>query len=183
MTEPSFAKSFEEFAKPMIAGNKSPEETIAFYLSGVDALNAALNGLSDADLDLARAEGKWSIRQIAHHIVDGDDIWSMVVKAMIGNPGCTFVLDWYDQDPWVQEMNYRKRPVDVTLALFRARRYQIAEILHHVPDVWERSARIVMRQIPAGLQWTVAFTVLVQACHTLWHIEQIRQTRQVHTRL
>ena len=182
MAERTISGSFEEFAQSILAEKKAPEDIITLYMSSVDMLATALSGLTEADLDLARADGKWTIRQIVHHIVDGDDIWSVCIKSMIGNPGGAFALDWYDQDSWVKAMEYQKRPINEALALFRARRNHIAELLHHLPDPWEKGTRIVMRQIPEGLQWTVSFTVLLQVCHTLWHIEQIRETRQVHGR-
>lgn len=101
---------------------------------------------------------------------------------MIGHPGCTFGLDWYEQDSWVQAMGYQKRPIEPALALFRARRQHIAELLHHLPDAWERDAQIVARHAPDGFRRTVSEAVFIQAHHVPWHIEQICETRRVHGR-
>ncbi len=182
MTEQTAAQTFRDYVEQMLVQKMSPEETIALYVTGADRLAAALAGLTETDLDLSRAEDKWTIRQIVHHIVDGDDIWSMCIKVMTGHPGCTFGIDWYEQDSWVQAMGYQKRPIEPALALFRARRQNIAELLHNLPDAWERNARIMARYAPEGFQSTVAETVFIQAYHVLWHVEQIRMTRQVHGR-
>ncbi|MBX6341716.1 MAG: VOC family protein, partial [Thermomicrobiaceae bacterium] len=51
---------------------RSPEEIVALYAEGPAALERALAGLDGADLDLARAPGAWTIRQIVHHVADSD---------------------------------------------------------------------------------------------------------------
>ena len=59
---------------------KSPankDSVIARYIEGPKLLERALAGLTEADLDTAPAKGGWSIRQIVHHLADGDDLWKM----------------------------------------------------------------------------------------------------------
>ncbi len=57
---------------------------MARYAEGVYALDEVLEGLSDQGLDLSRDQGKWTIRQIVHHIVDAEDIWKSCIKAALG---------------------------------------------------------------------------------------------------
>src|SRR5579863_5771919 len=52
-----------EFLAPV---NRSPEETIALYAQGPYELEAALDGLTQDDLDLTLTAGSWSIRQNVH---------------------------------------------------------------------------------------------------------------------
>jgi hypothetical protein len=62
---------------------KSPankNSVIARYIEGPTLLERALTGLKEADLDTAPSKGGWTIRQIVHHIVDGDDIWKTCIK-------------------------------------------------------------------------------------------------------
>ena len=77
-------------------GNEmTKQEIIAQFKSGPEQLEAALSNLSETDLDLCREKGKWSIRQIVHHIADAEDLWKMCIKAAAGNPGCTFDFSWF----------------------------------------------------------------------------------------
>jgi uncharacterized damage-inducible protein DinB len=58
---------------------------LAKYLEGPALVEQALAGLQDADLDVSPSQGGWTIRQIVHHIVDGDDLWKACIKAALGN--------------------------------------------------------------------------------------------------
>ena len=51
------------------------DSLITQYTDCLAELRAALAELAESDLDLALPEGGWTIRQIVHHIVDGDDLW------------------------------------------------------------------------------------------------------------
>jgi hypothetical protein len=56
----------------MTETTETKEAIVARYASGTLAAEDALAGLTEADLDRTRAEGKWSIRQIVHHIADAE---------------------------------------------------------------------------------------------------------------
>ena len=55
-----------------------PEEkdkVLELFKQGPCILENALASLSDIELDYAPLNGGWTIRQIIHHIADGDDLW------------------------------------------------------------------------------------------------------------
>jgi hypothetical protein len=62
-----------EYQHQVMEQNLSQAEILRRYLSGADELWAAIEGLSEADLDLARAPDKWTIRQYVHYIVADDN--------------------------------------------------------------------------------------------------------------
>ena len=72
---------------------------LARYREGPALLERTLAGLQDSDLDISLSQGGWTIRQIVHHIVDGDDLWKSGIKAALGNPGVDFTLAWYWEQP------------------------------------------------------------------------------------
>ncbi len=85
--------------------NLRSENVLCRYAEGPARLEAALAGLTEAQLDLTLAAGGWSIRQIAHHVVDGDDLWKTPIKAALGCPSEPFSLLWYwdhPQDEWAE---------------------------------------------------------------------------------
>lgn len=63
------------------------EQVLDLYRAGPDRLNAALAGLDEAGLDLERAPGKWTIRQIVHHLVDSDLATFQVIRMALALPG------------------------------------------------------------------------------------------------
>ncbi len=164
---------------PMNAA-ESQTSIVAGYAEGPAELKQALAGLQDADLDAPPVQGGWTIRQIVHHIVDGDDLWKMCIKAALGNEQGEFTLEWYwmvPQDIWADRWAYAGRPIDVSLALFKATRAHVTQLLAHVPDAWSRS--ITLRK-PSGetTRLTVGAVVEMQAHHLQHHVRRILAIRK-----
>jgi hypothetical protein len=158
-------------------------EIIAGYASGIQAVDDALVGLTEADLDLARAEEKWTIRQIVHHIADAELLWEVAIKSALGNCGCLFDASWYIIDnKWAEPLLYATRPIDSAVELYRAIRHQILELLEWVPGAWEKYILFHWANPDQTNKWTVGDIVSWQSRHVMIHVEQILETRQVHGR-
>jgi hypothetical protein len=158
------------------------EAIIASYADGPNQLEAATAGLSERELDIAESDGTWTIRQIVHHVADGDDIWKVFIKRAIGNPGGEFDLQWYwamPQDEWVKSWAYARREIGPSLSLFRANRGHIVQLLEHIPEVWERSL-LVRWADGEEEEVKVGWVVKMQAEHVPGHVDDIRRARQVH---
>ena len=144
------------------------------YLQGPAALEQAVADLRDLDLDAPPSQGGWTIRQIVHHVVDGDDLWMTGVKAALGNEEGEFTLEWYwtvPQDVWADRWSYARRPLDVSFALFRATRAHIAQLLEHVPDGWSRSVSV---RTPQGTERiSVRAVIEMQVDHVAHHLKRI----------
>jgi hypothetical protein len=154
-------------------GNESA--VLARYAQGPEQLELALAGLDGPGLDASGSQGGWTVRQIVHHIVDGDDIWKLCIKSALGSEDGEFTLGWYwalSQDVWADRWRYSARSIDVSLALFRANRGHVLQLLKHVPDAWQRSIRM---RTPDGMieRVTVGRAIQIQAEHAMHHVEQI----------
>ena len=159
----------------------STEQLLARYLSVPDAVESALSGLADAMLNISRAPGAWTIRQIVHHIVDADDMTKGIIKAALGQSGCVYRLDWYDPgNRWAQTLEYARRPVAPALALLRANHRQLEDLLRHLPDGWERFGVIKRDASAPENKITVAQLMEKQTAHALHHIQQIAMTRHMN---
>jgi catechol 2,3-dioxygenase-like lactoylglutathione lyase family enzyme len=160
---------------------RAPEEMLARYARGPDDVEAALAGLSDTDLDLKRAPGEWTIRQIVHHLVDGDTLQLLPrAKMALTEPGRSVATDAWDQDVWATTL-YARLPIAPALALLRATRRYVVQLVGLYPDTWERSVAI-RRQEGEGRQITIGEMIGGLAQHTYEHIDEIQQTRRVHGR-
>jgi hypothetical protein len=158
------------------------EAIIATYADAPNQLETAIAGLSERELDIAESDGTWTIRQIVHHVADGDDIWKVFVKMAIGNPGSEFDLQWYwamPQCEWAKSWAYATREIGPSLALFRANRGHIVQLLEHLPEVWERGL-LVRWSDEEEEEVKVAWVVGMQAQHVLGHVDDIRRARTVH---
>jgi catechol 2,3-dioxygenase-like lactoylglutathione lyase family enzyme len=160
---------------------RTPEETLARYVHGPDDVEAALAGLTEADMDLTRAPGEWTIRQIVHHLVDGDTLQLLLpTKMALTEPGRSVVLDTWDQDMWAATL-YARLPLAPALALLRATRQYIVQLVGLYPDAWERSVAI-RRGDEVSRQFTIGEMIASLARHTAVHIDEIQQTRRAHGR-
>ena len=161
-------------ATPMLSS-----EIISHYADGPARLEAALSGLTDSELDLSLAEDAWTIRQIVHHIADGDDLWKMCIKAALGNSDGPFTLQWYWDKPqmeWSASWRYAIRSVESSLTLLEANRHHIVELLESVPDALEKSIRL---QPPHGneVHITVREVLEMQVRHMTGHTQDIQAIR------
>jgi uncharacterized damage-inducible protein DinB len=151
------------------------ESIIARYIEGPALLRRVLSDLKESDFDTSPTKGGWSIRQIVHHLADGDDLWKICIKQALGNEQSEFSLDWYralTQDTWADRWAYTQRSVDVSLSLLEATRKHIVQLLEHVPDGWNKS--VGFRE-PNGeiVRVSVGFIIEMQAKHVVHHLKQV----------
>ena len=155
--------------------NEDRDAILARYREGPGLLERTIAGLQDRDLEASLSQGGWTIRQIVHHIVDGDDLWKSGIKAALGNSGVDFTLAWYWEQPqtiWADRWAYAHRSLDVSVALLRASRAHVQQLLEQVPDGWSRSVRLLR---PAGEpeSLSVGAVVEMQTDHLEHHVKQI----------
>ena len=158
------------------------EKILARYAGGPSQLQKSLRGLTESDLDMAPSAGGWSIREIVHHIADGDDIWKFFIRMALGNENAEFQLDWYQALPqieWASKWAYARPRVNTSLDLLKVNRTHILNLLDHRPEGWELSAKI---REPNGkiTGLTVGFVIEMQADHVFHHIRRIREIRREH---
>ena len=150
------------------------------YSEGPRLLERSIAELDDEQLDAPPVRGGWTIRQIVHHVVDGDDIWKVGIKAALGNEAGEFALDWYrtlPQESWADRWAYAHRPLEVSVELFRAIRRHIVELVGQVPEAWSRTIGV---RKPDGTVETVSvgFKIEMQADHVEHHVTRILEIRK-----
>ena len=152
------------------------------YAQGPAQLEAALAGIAESNLDLAAEPDAWTIRQIIHHVADGDDLWKTCLKAALGRGESSFDLRWYWARPqmeWSEIWMYASRSIASSLALLHANRRHVLDLVRSCPDAWDRS---IWLQHPQGRaeRITVGEILEMQARHVFEHIEEIQAIRKAH---
>ncbi len=153
---------------------RSPEQVLALYETGPDALDAALTGLSEAELNLASSPGGWTIRQIVHHLADLEAATLGQIMMAFAEPGRVYQGNPFSPDTWATSLDYAGRPIGASVQLLRAIREHVVQLAHHLPDVYERSSRE-----PDGRDDAISLTLGMLGGHALEHIEEIRETRRL----
>ncbi len=152
------------------------------YAAGPEMVAKAIQELTEEQLDLKLSADSWSIRQLVHHIADGDYLWKEFLLRAMGEPEKEFSLEWYwclPQDEWVKRWSYAERDVAHSLALFRANRQHTLELLEQVPGLWERCLLIPKRD-GGQERVSVGEVVEMQAGHVMGHVEDIQKIREAY---
>jgi hypothetical protein len=156
------------------------QQILRQYAAGPDLVQAVLQGLEGDQLDMTLTEDGWSIRQLVHHIADGDYLWKEFLLRAAGDPEREFTLEWYwrlPQDEWVKRWSYAQRDVTHSLALFKANRHHTLELLKQVPWLWEKC--LLIPTLQGGQERvSVGKVVEMQSHHVEGHVEDIQKIRQ-----
>jgi uncharacterized damage-inducible protein DinB len=155
-------------------------KVIDLFKQGYDILEKSIAGSSDKELDYAPSSSGWTIRQIVHHLVDGDDLWKIGIKIALGDQQVEFSLKWYlalPQTEWAKKWGYENRSIDISLALFKANREHIIQLLETIPDSWTKSVQFIepddkIEIVPVG------FVIQMQADHVVHHVIRIAEIRK-----
>src|SRR5581483_3448129 len=109
---------------------------VAQYKNGYRAVADALAGATDAELDARPAPGKWSAREIVHHLADSEMTSAICLRLLVATENVS--IAGYDQDVFARRLHY-DRPIAASLAAFKAARDTTAEILDRLTDAdWTR---------------------------------------------
>jgi uncharacterized damage-inducible protein DinB len=149
-----------------------------------ERLEAAIAGLDETQLDLRLGTGGWSIRETVHHTVEGELMWQVFLRAILGTDGIEFPIQWYftiSQDEWAKRWAYGKRAVEPTLELLRGSTASLVELLRNVPaEAWEHHGRVIWPGHNQETRLTVRDIVLMHIRHMDQHIADIQAIRTAH---
>jgi hypothetical protein len=112
------------------------EKLIAQYRDGYATIAEALLKISDEELDGRPAPGKWSVREIVHHLADSEMTAAIRIRRLLAEDRPE--IKGYDQDEFARRLHY-DRPHEISLELFKYVRESTAELLERMsPSDWLR---------------------------------------------
>ena len=159
----------------------SREQITALYASLPERLATAVSELSDDQLDLTGGPDEWSIRQIVHHLADGQAVWSLCMRLAIGAPGAAIQFDWYPgNEVWAERMRFAERSIGPSLASLQALHQETVESLVLIPEAWERQVIIGVPGSGDERAFSVAQIVDFTAEHFVEHLDEIEGIRGIH---
>jgi hypothetical protein len=146
------------------------EALIDRYEDGFAAVSAALEAITDAELEAREAPGEWSPREIVHHLADSEMTSALRLRLLIAQDAPTLL--GYDQEAFVRHL-YPDRPIAPSLAAFEAARAATAPILRRLSEEqWRRAGT----HSESG-RYTVEDWLRIYGVHAHDHADQIRRTR------
>ena len=140
------------------------------YRAGVGEVEAALEGADDAELDAVPADGEWSARMVVHHLADSESNAYVRVRTLLAEDEP--FIQGYDEGLFARRLHY-DRPVEASLAVFRAVRASTAELLDRLGDEdWSHAGTHSESGAYSMDDWLEMY-----AAHASDHAEQIRRAR------
>jgi isopentenyldiphosphate isomerase len=140
------------------------------YREGYRQVEEALAGATEAELDARPRPGKWTAREIVHHLADSEMTSAIRLRRLLAEDGATIV--GYDQEEFARRLHY-DRPIAASMAAFKAARESTAEILDRMTDAeWAREGT----HSESG-RYTVGHWLEIYADHAHNHANQIKAAR------
>lgn len=152
----------------------TPEERndlIAAYAAGYEEVAQALNGFPADSLGARPIPGKWSAREIVHHLGDSEGTSAFRLRKLLveDNP----IIEGYDQDKFATMLRYNERDMAPALEAFRYARESTLPLLQAMSeDDWQRAGTHTESGHYSTEKW-----LTIYAMHAHKHAEQIRRLR------
>jgi hypothetical protein len=133
-------------------------EAIAAIAALPESLRAAVDGLSDEQIDTPYREGGWTVRQLVHHVADSH--MNAYVRIRLA-----LTEDWptikpYHEGQWANLADARTLPVEVSLSLLKSLHERWAFLLESLSESdWQRGythpemERQTLDQVAALYSW------------------------------
>jgi len=102
------------------------QQLIAQYKDGYRVVADALVKISPEELDARPGAGKWTAREIVHHLADSEMTAAVRFRLLLAEESPA--IKGYDQDRFADRLYYT-RPHEASLELFRATRAATAELM------------------------------------------------------
>ena len=157
----------------------SPEERsrlIDRYEAGYQEVVDGLEGFPADALGTHPFPGKWSAREIVHHLADSETASALRLRKLLAEEYP--VIHGYDQETYAILLRYNLREdIRPSLEAFRAARETSAQLLHTMGDEdWSLAGW----HTEAGV-YTVTRWLQIYAAHAHDHAAQIRRLREAVT--
>ena len=146
-------------------------QLIEQYKDGYRAVSAAIAGATDAELDAKPGPGKWSAREIVHHLADSEMTSAVRLRLLVAEERA--LIRPYDQEEFARNLYY-DRPIVNSLLAFEAARTSTADLLDRLSDAdWAKEGTH-----PEHGRYGVERWLEIYADHAHNHAGQITRARQ-----
>lgn len=142
-------------------------DVVATLVRQGESLGALLDGLPEARGDHRYASGKWTIREVAGHIMDTERV--MAYRALRFARGDATALASFDENAWAASGEHGTRTLGSLVAEFRAVRAATIALLSNLsPGAWDGTG------VASGYEVSVRGLAWIIAGHALHHQEILR---------
>jgi len=147
-------------------------ELINTYAAGYSEVTNALEGFPADSLGAHPLPGKWSAREIVHHLGDSESFSAARLRKLLIEDNA--VIQGYDQDEYASKLRYNERDMAPALDAFRSARESTLQLLRLMTeDDWQRAGTHTESGRYSTEDW-----LKIYAAHGHNHAAQIRGLRE-----
>jgi uncharacterized damage-inducible protein DinB len=136
-------------------------------------LGAAIEGLTEEQLEIPYREGGWTVRQVVHHLADSH--MNAYLRLKLALTESEPVIRPYDEAAWAKLEDSRSVAPDVSVTLLEAIHLRFVALLRSLKD--EEFARTLRHPEHAGVL-TIDWLVAMYAWHGRHHVAHITTLRE-----
>jgi hypothetical protein len=146
------------------------KKLIEQYKDGYRVVAESLVGAGEKELDARPAPGKWTAREVVHHLADSEMTAAVRARLLVAIERPQIV--GFDQDEFARRLYY-DRPIEASLDAFKAARRVTAELLEKLNETdWTREGTHTEHG-----PYTLERWLEIYATHAHEHAEQILVAR------
>jgi len=148
------------------------EQLIRQYAVGYDEVMQALKEFPEESLAAHPIPGKWSAREIVHHLADSESISAQRLRKLLTEEYP--VIDGYDQDKFSILLRYNLRDIAPALDAFRAARLTTLQLIETMTEEdWKLKGWHTEHGVYSADLWLEIYAV-----HAHNHAAQVRRLRE-----
>lgn len=157
-------------------GGQPTDEQLQRFISDIEEtpsrLRAAVQGLSEQQLETPYRPGGWTVRQVAHHVPESHMNAYVRMKLALTEDNPT--IKPYDEARWAETPDVRSTPIATSLALLEALHRRWIALLRGLGPT--DFARTFVH--PASGPWTLRGYVALYSWHGKHHVAHITSLRE-----
>ena len=143
------------------------------------AIEDAIRGVTEDDLDRAGGSNGWSIRETVHHLVESNLVACSSVIAAVSKIDGTYDWSWLTPDrSWMERMGYTRAAVAPAIAALSGLSRFVTSLLTAFPDALQREVRF--RGEPGGVVYSMTVEQMIgqEVEHARVHLQDVSEMRK-----
>ena len=149
------------------------QQLIDRYADGVQQVEQALDGFPERLHAERPFAGKWTAREIVHHLADSESTSAIRLRKLLVEEHA--LIQGYDQEAFAVKLRYNERPdLAPSLGAFRNARLTTLQLMKGMSDAeWERTGWHTESGVYTAERW-----LEIYAAHAHGHADQIRKLKE-----
>ena len=158
-------------------------QPLSDWLQVSRAIELAIDGVTEVELDFRGGSNGWSIRETIHHLVESNVVACSIAIAAVGESDCPYDCSWMNPDlSWMERTGYSRAAVAPAIDALSALCRYVTSLLNATPDVLQREVKLLAVQGEVPYSMTVKQMIRQEVEHAQVHLQDVTETLKQRSR-